>query len=75
MAAPRNTTYDLIHHFARGNIPQADIPRVLPRIFDAQDYKLCIKQLPVQDLGMWVEHLDQVHLIRPPLGYPTINPS
>lgn len=60
MATPRNTTYELIHHLARGNIPTEEIPQVLSAIFDAKDYKLSIQQLPEQDLRMWVENLDQV---------------
>lgn len=66
MAAPRNTTYELIYHVGRGNIPQTEVPQVLSSIFDAQDYKLSIqKQLSDQDLAMWVEHLDQVYYSLP----------
>ena len=60
MAAPRNTTYELIYHIGRGNIPEAEVPQVLSTIFDARDYKYFMQQLPEQDLGMWVERLDQV---------------
>lgn len=60
MAAPRNTTYELIHHLAGGRVPQAEIPQVLATIFDAKDYKHSIQQLPEQDLRLWVERLDQV---------------
>jgi len=61
MATPRNTTYELIYHFTRGNIPQIEIPQALSTIFDAPDYKYSIQQLPEQDLRMWVERLDQVY--------------
>ena len=64
MATPRNTTYELIHHLGRGNVPRTEIPQVLSTIFDARDYKHSIQQLPEQDLGMWVERLDQVYLSR-----------
>jgi len=67
MAAPRNTTYKLIYHLARGNIPQVEIPQVLPTIFDARDYKYSIQQMPEQDLKMWVERLDQVCWFSTPL--------
>ena len=60
MAAPQNATYDLICNFARGNIPPVEIPKVLSTIFDAPDYKPSIQLLQEQDLGMWVERLDQV---------------
>ncbi|KAF9645557.1 kinase-like protein [Thelephora ganbajun] len=59
MAAPRNTTYKLICHFARGNVPQAETPQVLSTIFDAQDHRYHIRQLPEQDLRMWIDRLDQ----------------
>ena len=64
MAAPRNTTYSLIHHLGKGNVPPAEIPQVLPAIFDAQDYISSIQQLPDQALRMWVERLDQVYRLR-----------
>ena len=60
IAAPRDTTYELICHFARGKVPLAEIPQVLSTIFDAQDHKHSIKLLQEPDLRMWVEHLDQV---------------
>ncbi|KAF9789189.1 kinase-like domain-containing protein [Thelephora terrestris] len=60
MAAPRNTTYELIHHLARGNIPQTDIPQVLSTIFDAPDHKDLVAQLPEQDLRLWTDRLDQI---------------
>lgn len=59
-APPRNTTYELIYHLARGNVPQGEIPQVLPPIFDARDYKYTVEQLSDQDLRMWVDSLDQV---------------
>lgn len=67
MAAPRNTTYELIYHLTRGNIPPAEIPQVLSTIFDARDYKQSIQQLQEHDLMMWVEHLDQVCQLSTPL--------
>ena len=60
MAAPQNTTYELIYHLSRGSVPPAEIPQVLSTIFDARDYKPSIQQLQERDLGMWVERLDQV---------------
>jgi len=60
MAAPRNTTPDLIYHLGSGNVPQIEIPQVLSTIFDAPDYKSSINQLPEQHLRMWVERLDQI---------------
>jgi len=60
MAAPRNTTYELIHHLARGNVPPAEIPQVLSTVLDAPDYRSSVKQLDEPDLRMWVERLDQV---------------
>jgi len=61
MGAFRNTTYELIYHLTRGNVPQAEIPQVLHAIFDARDYKYSIQGLSEQDIGMWVECLDQVY--------------
>ena len=66
-APPRNTTYELIHHLARGNIPTIEIPQVLSTILDARDYKHSIERLPEQDLRMWVENLDQVYRLWVPL--------
>ena len=64
MAAPpgRKTTYELIYHFGRGNVPQNEIPLVLSEIFDSDPlgYKRSIEQLQGKDLEMWVERLDQV---------------
>lgn len=60
MAAPRNTTYELVLHLARGNVPPSEIPQVLSTVFDAQDYKSSLTQLRGDDLKMWVERLDQV---------------
>ena len=68
MAAPRNTTYELIHHLARGSIPPADIPQVLSTIFNARDYKSSLKQLHETELRMWVERLDQVPRVWSPLS-------
>ena len=67
MADPRNATYKLIYHLARGNVPQVEIPQVLPTIFDARDYKYSVQQLSEQDLRMWVERLDQVCRLSTPL--------
>ena len=60
MAAPRNTTYELIRRFAGDTIPPTEIPQLLSSIFDARDYKPSLQQLQERDLGMWVERLDQV---------------
>jgi len=60
MAAPRNTTYELIYHIGRGNVKEKEIPQVLSAIFDAPDYKHSIRRLREQDLTMWVERLDQI---------------
>jgi len=59
-APPRDATYKLIYHLARGNVPQGEIPQVLPQIFDARDYKYTVEQLSDQDLRMWVDGLDQI---------------
>ena len=67
MAAPRNTTYELIHHLARGNVPTVEIPQVLSTIFNARDYKNSMQTLPEQDLKIWVERLDQVFRFWVPL--------
>ena len=69
MAAPRNTTYELIYHLSRGSIPPAEIPQVLSTVFDARDYKPSIQRLHEPDLRMWVERLDQVpQLLSPSSG-------
>lgn len=60
MSVPRNTTYELIYHFARGNVPPHEIPQVLSTIFNALDYKDALRQVPEQDIVMWVERLDQI---------------
>jgi len=60
MAAPRNTTYELIYHIGRGNVTETEIPQVLSTIFDAPDYKDCTQRLREKDLVMWVERLDQI---------------
>ena len=60
-STPSNTTYELVYRFASGIIPQDDIPKVLLSIFDARDYQDCMRQLPEQDLRMWVDRSDQVH--------------
>ena len=65
MDSPRKTTHELVYHIGRGNFPPAEIPQVLSTIFDARDYKYCIQQLSEKDLGMWVEHLDQVCRLSP----------
>ena len=63
MAAPRNTTYELIYQLGRGGVPQNEIPQVLSTIFgsDPRDFKRSIKQLQGKDLERWVERLDQVN--------------
>lgn len=63
MAAPLNATYELVCRFARGNIPQVEIPQALSTIFDSPDYEFSIQQLPDEDLRKWVERLDQVGCI------------
>ena len=61
MAVPHNTTYELIYHLTRGNVPPAETPQVLSTIFDAPDYKHSwIQQLREHDLRMWVERLNRV---------------
>ena len=60
MAAPRNSTYELIIHLSRGSVPPAEIPQVLSTVFDARDYKHSLKKLQEPDLRLWVERLDQV---------------
>ena len=63
MDVPHNTS-ELVYHLSRGNVPQADIPQVLSKIFDAPDCKYIVNQLPEEDLRMWVERLDQVYRLR-----------
>ena len=38
-----------------------EVPQVLSTIFDAEDYKVTMRDLPEEDLRMWVEALDQVY--------------
>lgn len=59
-APPSNSTYALIYHLVRGNIPPADFSQVLSTIFSAQDYKYALQEVSSQDLRAWVETLDQV---------------
>lgn len=52
--------YELIRRFTGGNDPPAEVPRLLSAIFDAQDYVPSLEKLQEQDLGIWLERLDQV---------------
>ena len=63
-SADIHLTYRLIYHLTRGDdVPWAEIPRLLPSIFDAPDYKFSVSQLSEPDLRTWVERLDQVSLL------------
>jgi hypothetical protein len=61
MAAPRLTTYELIHHLARGNVPQAEVTQVLNTILNAQESRDLIMRLQEQDLRLLVDRIDQVY--------------
>ena len=60
IATPHNMAYELIRRFTGGNDPPAEVPRLLSAIFDAQDYVPSLEKLQEQDLGIWLERLDQV---------------
>ena len=60
MAASHNTTSEVVR-LARDKVEQSEVFQVLSTILNATDYINSIRQLPEQDLRMWVDRLDKVH--------------